>query len=377
VSSTVALFDPFRIGPLELSNRIVMAPMTRALSPGGVPGSDVAAYYQRRAAQGVGLIITEGTVVDHPASSTSTDVPRFYGTDALTGWAEAVRRVHIAGGRIVPQLWHVGLDPLLWGQPDGEAQRMFLPGIEAISPSGIDPCSPGVSTGRAMTSGDIDDVIGAFARAAAEAHRLGFDGIELHAAHGYLIDQFLWDVTNQRTDHYGGHLSSRARFAADIVRACRAATAPDFPILLRFSQWKVGFYNARLAHTPQDLEALLEPLVDAGVDAFHCSTRRFWRPEFDGSPLNLAGWTKQLSGKPSITVGSVGLQDSDFLDYLSGIGAATGDVTAVAQRLATGEFDLVAVGRALIADPAWPAKIRDGRTAELVAFDVSMLETLD
>ena len=377
MSAAVALFDPFHAGSLQLPNRIVMAPMTRALSPDGVPGPDVAGYYQRRAAQGVGLIITEGTVVEHPASSSSTSVPRFYGADALDGWAETVRQVHAAGGRIVPQLWHVGLDPLVWGKPDGETRRTFAPGVEPISPSGIDPCRPEVTTGRAMTAGDIDDVVAAFARAAAQAHRLGFDGIELHAAHGYLIDQFLWEVTNRRSDHYGGDLVSRVRFAADIVRACRAATGPAFPIILRFSQWKVGFYDARLAHTPQQLAMLLEPLVDAGVDLFHCSTRRFWRPEFPGSPLNLAGWTKQLTGKPSITVGSVGLDDSDFLDYLDGVGAAASDVTAVAQRLATGEFDLVAVGRALIADPGWPEKIRAGRTSELVAFDVSMLNTLD
>jgi len=228
-----------------------------------------------------------------------------------------------------------------------------------------------------MTDSEIADVIGSFARAAADARRIGFDGVELHAAHGYLIDQFFWEVTNRRTDRYGGDVAGRTRFGAEIVRACRRAVGPDFPIILRFSQWKVGHYKARLASAPQELAAFLTPLVDAGVDIFHCSTRRFWQPEFAGSSLNLAGWTKKLTGRPTMTVGSVGLKDSDFLTYLDGEGAEPEAIDSVAERLEREEFDLVAVGRALIADPAWPTKIRVGRHDELIAFEAGMLETLD
>ncbi|MET9966116.1 NADH:flavin oxidoreductase [Streptomyces sp. NPDC006356] len=380
-TDTEHLFSPFKMGSLALENRIVMAPMSRDLSPGGVPGADVARYYARRARHGVGLIITEGTFVGHPAAGNRPAVPRFHGVDALAGWAEVVRAVHAAGGRIVPQLWHVGQDPLVWGK-SLEAARFSLPkGVEVfdppgglMSPSGVDPDGP---AGREMSQSDIAEVVDAFARAAADAERLGFDGIELHAAHGYLFDQFFWNVTNRRTDRYGGDTAGRVRFTAEVVRACRAATGPGFPVILRISQWKVAHYSARIANDPRELESLLAPLVEAGVDAFHCSTRRFWRPEFDGSPLNLAGWVKKVTGRPTITVGSVGLKDSDYLGYVEGKGAQTDDVSLVAERLARGEFDLVAVGRALVANPDWPELVRRGRTDELRNFEAGMLTALD
>jgi 2,4-dienoyl-CoA reductase-like NADH-dependent reductase (Old Yellow Enzyme family) len=270
------------------------------------------------------------------------------------------------------------LDPLLWGMAPEQGRAAMPEGFELMSPSGVDPSGtgPAAVTVRVMAEADIADVMDAYARAAADARRIGFDAIELHAAHGYLIDQFLWAVTNRRTDRYGGDLTARTRFGTEVIQACRRAVGEDFPIILRFSQWKVGHYTARLAENPDELAALLTPLSDAGVDVFHCSTRRFWQPEFEGSGLNLAGWTKKVTGRPAITVGSVGLEDSDFLTYLDGEGAGIDDVHSVAERLEQGEFDLVAVGRALIANPAWPAKIRAGRSDELVPFEADMLTTL-
>ena len=127
-----------------------------------------------------------------------------------------------------------------------------------------------------MSIAQIESVIGAFATAATDAHKLGFDGVEIHGAHGYLVDQFFWEGTNQRDDEWGGSMAARSRFANEIVRAIRAATTPDFTIILRYSQWKQQDYTARLATTPQLLEQFLQPLADAGVDIFHCSTRRYW-----------------------------------------------------------------------------------------------------
>jgi 2,4-dienoyl-CoA reductase-like NADH-dependent reductase (Old Yellow Enzyme family) len=150
---------------------------------------------------------------------------------------------------------------------------------------------------------------------------------------------------------------------------------PDFPILLRFSQWKQQDYDAKLARDPVELSAFLAPLVAAGVDIFHCSTRRFWLPEFDGSDLNLAGWTKKLSGKPTITVGSVGL-DQEFLGAFGGQGAGTKGLEELAVRFDRGEFDLVAVGRAVLQDPEWVEKVRDDRSDEIRAFDAQSLQTL-
>src|ERR1700712_126697 len=186
-----ALFRPLSLGSLRLDNRIVMAPMPRTKSPHGVPGDDVAEYYARRARGGVGLIIPGATTIEHAAANPSPDVPAFFGDAALAGWREVVRRVHAAGGKIFPQLWHVGS-----ARRPGTGPHTDVPGY---SPSGI--AKPGGRVvGHAMTERDIADVIGAYASAAANAKALGFDGLELHAAHGYLIDQFLWQGINQRAD---------------------------------------------------------------------------------------------------------------------------------------------------------------------------------
>ncbi|CAG7614256.1 NADH:flavin oxidoreductase [Paenibacillus allorhizosphaerae] len=340
--SVQTLFKPFNEGKLTLPNRIVMAPMTRQFSPEGVPGSDVVAYYRRRAENGVGLIVTEGTVIDHPDASNSANVPHMYGEAALNGWANVVAAVHDVGGRIIPQIWHMGAR----GHVNDYSES------------------------------DIAALVDAFAQAALEAKQLGFDGIELHGAHGYLIDQFFWENTNQRTDKYGGDMVKRTRFAVEVIEACRRAVGPDFPIVLRFSQWKASDYNAKLAQTPTLLDQFLAPLVKAGVDIFHCSTRRFWEPEFEGSDLNLAGWTKKLTGLPTITVGSVGL-DSDFMSFFTeGRGAGNDKIDGLIERIDREEFDLVSVGRALLVDPAWANKIRENRTDELIPFTSEALKTL-
>ncbi len=222
-----------------------------------------------------------------------------------------------------------------------------------------------------MTKQDIDDVIKAFADGAADAQRLGFDAVEIHGAHGYLIDQFFWEGTNQRDDEYGGSLEKRSRFAVEIIEAVRDAVGPDFPILLRWSQWKQQDYNARLVDNPGDLETFLAPLCDAGVDIFHCSTRRFWEPEFDDSSLNLAGWVKKITGKPTITVGSVGLT----ADFIPEPGETTfkeaepASLDELNNRMAADEFDLVAVGRAMIANAEWANLVKAERSSELHAFE--------
>jgi len=360
------LFTPAALGELSLANRIVMAPMTRNASPGGVPGPNVAAYYARRARGGVGLIITEGTYVGHPAANGYPAVPAFHGPEALAGWGEVARAVHAEGGKIMPQLWHVGAVRRPGIEPD--------PRVAGYSPSGLAKAG-GRVVGHAMSDSDIADVLGAFAEAAAEAKRLGFDGVELHGAHGYLLDQFLWEGLNQREDGYGGTLEARTRFVAELVRAVRKVVGSSFPVCLRYSQWKLQDYQARLAHTPEELAQLLEPLAAAGVDIFHCSTRRFWAAEFEGSPLNLAGWTKKITGKAVITVGSVGIT-TEFATEREDDASRLERLAALSARLGAGEFDLVAIGRSLIADPDWPNKVREGRFGELRGFDKQQLAEL-
>ncbi|MGV9818663.1 NADH:flavin oxidoreductase [Nocardia xishanensis] len=360
------LSRPVTLNGLTVPNRIVMAPMTRMFSPGGVPGENVQSYYARRAAAGVGLIVTEGTYVGHESAGQSNRVPRFHGEEQLAGWAKVAEAVHEAGGKIVPQLWHIGMV-----RNQGEPPYADAP---AVGPSGI-RVDGTEGTGKAMTRGDLDDVIGAFAEAAAAAERIGFDGVELHGAHGYLIDQFLWAGTNRRTDAYGGDPVARTKFAAEIVAAVRESVSPEFPVIFRYSQWKQEAYDARLAETPEELEAILTPLAAAGVDVFHASTRRYWLPEFEGSDLNLAGWTKKLTGRPTITVGSVGL-DGDFIRAFAGEGAPVNGLDNLLDRLERDEFDLVAVGRALLQDPQWAEKVLAGRIEELKPYDGTALKTL-
>ena len=363
-----ALFQPFRLGNLELPTRVVMAPMTRSFSPGGVPNAQVVEYYRRRAAAGVGLIVTEGTTVGHKASNGYPHVPRFYGEDALAGWKQVVDAVHAEGGKIVPQLWHVGNVRKAGTEPDAS--------VPGYGPS--EKVKDGTVVVHGMTKDDIQEVIAAFAQAARDAKAIGMDGVEIHGAHGYLIDQFFWEGSNQRSDGYGGSLANRSRFAIEVIKAVRAAVGPDFPIIFRFSQWKQQDYTARLVQTPEELAAFLKPLSDAGVDIFHCSTRRFWEPEFEGSDLNLAGWTRQLTGKPTITVGSVGL-DGEFLQFMVKTDkvAKPASLENLLERLNRQEFDLVAVGRALLVDADWALKVREGREQDILPFSREALMSLD
>lgn len=363
------LLEPFEYKSLRMRNRVAMAPMTRNFSPGRVPGADVAEYYRKRAAGGVGLLITEGTTVNHPAANGYRNVPAFHGEEALAGWQRVVEAVHAEGGAIIPQIWHVGAVRRAGMEPD--------PDVPGHSPSGL--YKAGRPNGHAMTVQDIRAVVRAFAEAARDAEALGFDGVEIHGAHGYLIDQFFWEGSNLRSDAYGGSLEKRLRFAIEIVEAIREATSPEFAIVLRFSQWKMQDYETRLAQTPQELERFLLPLVKAGVDIFHASTRRFWVPEFEGSSLNLAGWTRKITGQPTISVGSVGLME----DFISGTFAAAADAIVEQQgldelleRMRRDEFDLIAVGRALLQDPDWLAKLREGRLDEIKPFSKQALETL-
>lgn len=353
------LLGSFDSPKLTLPNRFVMAPMTRMFSPGGVPGADVAEYYRKRAAGGVGFLITEGAYIPDPAVGPGRRVPHLYGDEAAAGWRRVIDAVHAEGAKIAPQLWHLGV-------ARGDRYR-YRPEVETVSPSGIG--LHGQPAGRTLTGDDIAALIDAYADAARFAVDTGFDALELHGAHGYLLDQFLWRRTNRRTDEYGDPVV----FPTRVVAAVREAVGPDFPILYRFSQWKGDVYDARIAEDPDELGAILSALGDAGVDILHASTRRFWEPAFpDHDPnLTLAGWTRKLGGRPTIAVGSVGL---DGVFTAGGVGNTAAAATAIdaAERLyEQGQFDLIAVGRALLSDPEFVHKHTAGRGADVVPYDPS------
>jgi 2,4-dienoyl-CoA reductase-like NADH-dependent reductase (Old Yellow Enzyme family) len=223
------------------------------------------------------------------------------------------------------------------------------------------------------TEEDIADVILSFAQAAANAKSVGFDAIAIHGAHGYLIDNFLWEKCNYRNDAWGGDIPRRSRVASEIVRAIRREVGEAFPIIFRFSQWKLQDLDARIANSPRELDQALGPIADAGVDVFDASVRNFDLPVFEGSALGLAGWAKKLTGKLSMTVGSVGLSKA-LLETAGDVEVASDKMIALQKRFERGEFDLVAVGRMLITDPQWVRKVRRGEP--LSPFHPSSLAVL-
>jgi 2,4-dienoyl-CoA reductase-like NADH-dependent reductase (Old Yellow Enzyme family) len=374
LSEREALFAPVTIQALALRNRFVMAPMTRTRSPGGVPDENVAQYYQRRAAGEVGLLITEGIGIDHPAAlggpsgaNGEMRVPDLHGP-ALAGWRRVVELVHDAGGAIVAQLWHQGVNRESGTGPHPEAEPTRPSGIwgpangkVSMAPDAVARLLPET---RPLTDDEIVELIDAYARSARSAMDAGFDGVEIHGAHGYLPDAFFWEITNRRTDRWGGDPARRAFFAAEVVRATRRVVGERYPIFFRFSQWKIQDYGASIAATAGELEALLGPVADAGVDVFDASQRLFVTPAFPGSELNLAGWAKKLTGKPAMTVGGVGLSNGMYDSKIEGKALGVDNLDRAAAMVAAGDVDLVGVGRALLGDAQWIAKAKQGAPFE-------------
>lgn len=229
------LFQPTRIGDIELANRIVMAPLTRCRADepaGDLPGSTMnVEYYRQRS--GAGLIISEGTQVS-PVGKGYLATPGIYSDAQVEGWKRITQAVHEAGSKIVAQLWHVGRisHPDLIGGEQPVAPSAVRPEVVAYTRNGkVDVPEP-----RALSTEEIAGVVEQFRRGAANAIRAGFDGVEIHGANGYLIDQFLRGDANRRTDAYGGTPENRARFALEVVDGCSARASR--PTTCRTRCWK-------------------------------------------------------------------------------------------------------------------------------------------
>ena len=395
------LFEEYYLKGLPLRNRIVMAPMTRSMSPGNIPGQDVAEYYERRAKGEVGLIITEGIEVSHIASSSYPDVPRLDTKKARDAWKVVVTKIKENGGSVIAQLWHSGAMRKLGMAPD--------PTVPAFTPSGLrkstkkadaqssknieviksnsgtakntmnvlsDLSDKNKSEAHAVTQDDIKVLVDAFGQDAKWCEEIGFDGIEIHGAHGYLVDNFFWETLNKRNDKYGGSITNRSQFAKEITESIRSNVSDKFIVGLRFSQWKQQDFEARLVQNPQELEELLMPIVNSGLDFLHASNRKFWEPEFEGSDNNLAYWTQKITGLPTITVGSVGLESKGdgFINM-----TAQADPVSIEKAIEDingNKYDMVAVGRALIADPEWVIKMREGRLKDIAPYSEKVLAEL-
>ncbi|WP_420829729.1 NADH:flavin oxidoreductase [Polyangium aurulentum] len=356
--STAAALHPAlsstSIGALRLSNRLVVAPMSRVSTAGdGVPTEAMRRYYAAFAEGGFGLVITEGTYPDLAHSQGYADQPGLATDAQAAAWRPIVDAVHAAGAKIIVQLMHAG------ALSQGNRHRGETIGPSAVQPKGEKLPEYGGSgpyaTPRAMNEDDIRDVLDGFARAAVRARDVGFDGVELHAANGYLFDQFLTTYTNTRTDPYGGPVENRIRFAADAVRAMRGVVGSGLLIGTRVSQAKVNDFTYRWPGGAEDGKVIFAALRDAGADYLHVAGEgRGWR---QGA---------QLPGGVSLTeiarhVGELPVIANGGLD----------DPALSARVIEGGHADLVSIGRGALANPDWPRRLAEGAPFE--PFDRAML----
>ena len=262
--TTPQLFQPTRIGDIEVANRIVMAPLTRSrAADGDIPGSAMNVdYYRQRS--GAGLIISEGTQVS-PVGKGYMATPGIYSDAQVEGWKPITQAVHEAGSKIIAQIWHVGriTHPDLTGGAQPVAPSAIQPKVVAYTPNGkVDVPVP-----HALTTAEVKEVVQQFRQAAANAIRAGFDGVEIHGANGYLVDQFIRDGANQRTDAYGGSIENRCRFALEVVDACVAEIGAG-RVGIRLSP--LTPFNDLADSNPQTVFAyLVEELNKRGIAFIH------------------------------------------------------------------------------------------------------------
>ena len=337
-----SLFEATQAGSLLLANRVVMAPLTRNRSPRAIPGPLAVEYYRQRAS--AGLIVSEGTAVSHQGQGYA-DVPGLYAPEQLDGWRKVTEAVHAAGGKIVTQLWHVGRVSHTELQPDGQAP-VAPSAIQAATKTYLIRDGQGgfdqTSVPRALAADELPGIVDEFRRAARAARECGFDGVEIHGANGYLLDQFLKLGANHRTDHYGGSIANRIRFALEVVRAVAAEIGAG-RVGLRISP--VTPANGISDPDPQPLfEALLTELAPLGLAYIHVIEGATGGPRtIDDRPFDYARLKaayRHAGGKAAWMVNN-------------GYDRALAD-----QALADGA-DLVAFGRPFIANPDLVRRLRE------------------
>lgn len=325
--TTPQLFQPTRIGDIEVTNRIVMAPLTRSRADevnGDLPGSPMNVdYYRQRS--GAGLIISEGTQIS-PVGKGYMATPGIYSDAQVEGWKPITQAVHDAGSKIIAQIWHVGriTHPDLTGGAQPVAPSAIQPQVVAYTRNGkVDVPVP-----RALTTAEVKDVVQQFRQAAANAMRAGFDGVEIHGANGYLVDQFIRDGANQRTDEYGGSIENRCRFALEVVEACIAEIGAG-RVGIRLSPL-TPFNDLADSHPQAVFGYLVEALNQRGIAFIH------FIEGATGGPRDVPGfdyaWARQAFKGTYIA--------NNGYDRLMAIDAVE-----------SGKADAIAFGRLFIANP--------------------------
>lgn len=353
-----SLFQSVKVGAATLANRVGVAPMTRtSATPDGRATAEMVRYYAKFARGGFGLIITEGAYPDNRYSQGYLNQPGLIDDEQVRAWKAVTDAVHQAGAKIFVQLMHAGA----LSQGNRFTEQTIAP--SAVPPRGEQMKAYGGEGGfpipREATKADIQDVIRGFADSAQRAKQAGFDGVEIHGANGYLLDQFLTDYTNQRNDEYGGSTENRVRLLVEVVQAVREAVGPDYPMGIRISQGKIIDYHHKWANKEKDAAIIFGQLGRAGVDYIHVTEFEAWQPAFlheegtgawepafDGTGLTLAALAKKFGQVPVMANGSLH------------------DPRRAREIIEQGEVDLITLGRGALANGDWVHKVRNGEPLE-------------
>jgi len=356
VSANMPLFAPWQLNGLTLSNRLAVAPMTRiSATPEGMPTDTMVRYYERFARGGFGLVITEGIYTDQAYSQGYANQPGLSDLEQAKGWRPVVDAVHAAGGKIVAQLMHAG------ALAQANQFRSETIGPSAIRPKGLQMAfyrgDGPYRLPRAMSEADIAEAIEGFTRAAAFAIEVaGFDGLEIHGANGYLLDQFLTDYSNLRSDTWGGAIGQRVRLSAEVARAVRQAVGGAVPVGMRISQGKVNDFTHKWVEAEAGASVVFGTRADTGLDYIHVTECEAWRPAFDNEGPSLVRLARKSA--PELTIIANGSLHEPFR----------------AEQVLRDGADLIALGRGALANSAWPRLVTEGGT--LQSFDRALLSPL-
>lgn len=339
--NTKSLFETVTLGNTTLDNRVGVAPMTRiSATSEGVVTDQMISYYTSFALGGFGFIITEGIYTDDKYSPGYLYQPGIVNDEQAEAWKKVVDSVHQAGAKIFAQIMHTGA--LVHGNPFGQASI----GPSAIQPKGekseIYEGTGLYPTPREATKEEITEVINGFVHAAKRAKSIGFDGVEIHGANGYLLDEFLTDYTNQRTDEYGGSTENRVRLLIEVSKSIREAVGNDFTVGIRISQSKVNDYAHKWAGIEQDAEIIFGQLGQAGLDYIHVTEHEAWKPAFDKNETSLVSLAKKYGKIPVIANGHLG------------------DPEKAREIIENGEADVVTLGKSALANHDWVNKVKNG-----------------
>jgi 2,4-dienoyl-CoA reductase-like NADH-dependent reductase (Old Yellow Enzyme family) len=350
-----ALFSPFRLGGLTLANRVAVAPMTRvSATADGRATAEMAAYYAAYATGGFGLVISEGIYTDCAYAQGYLHQPGLTDDAQVAAWRAVTDAVHRAGAPILAQLMHAG------AISQGNTFRTDTIGPSAVRPRGEQMRfyrgAGDYPLPRPATEAELAEVVAGFARAALAAREAGFDGVEVHGANGYLLNQFLSEDANQRIDGYGGSTAARARLTAEVTASIRAAVGPDYPLGVRISQAKVNDFAYRWSGGVVDAETIFRVVAEAGADFVHTTQFEAWAPSFGEGTPSMAAMARAATGLPVIANGSLH------------------DPARARALLEDGDAQLVSLGRGALGAPAWPMQVRAGRPPD--AYDASVLKPL-